>query len=416
MATPAALRTLKEIRILKEISSDRIKKIKQDRLHSDSDYNPDFRTYSKAEAQSWLGIKHPTSFARLIKTIQEKNPEITFERGENNHYLFTIKDLHLLAQELGLDGFVRSEDDECQVIAVSNLKGGVGKTTDAAHISTGLAISNNKRYRVAVIDLDPQGTASMFGVPELTDDDFTVGDLIQGNYDLDEGEIEKDFIRSCFKETHIPNLHYLPGRVSDFFFESVAEDILLNSGPDNKYDVYRVLKEKVIDQVKDDFDIIIIDTAPSLNKSFYNAIYASTSVIIPVVPELVAFDATLKYLERFEEIYAIAANAGHQGLDFIRLLVTNFDSTGSVETETVHRTYLQDLKALFKERVIPYPIKHTKAIPICANDFMTVFEMKPSEYPKARKQLTNAVQNLTDVVWEIESLCRNNWPSTSGTK
>jgi chromosome partitioning protein len=408
-----SLSTQKEIRLLKEIAQQRIKEIKQKQTTTADGCIRDFRTYSKAEAQAWLGIVHPTTFTRLLKSIEQDYPEVKFDQAQNKHYKFTINDLHFLAEVNKTEAFIRGEHDECQVIAVSSLKGGVGKTTDAIHLATGLAITNNKRYRVAVIDLDPQGTGSMFGVPDLSDEDYSVGDLLQGNYELEKGECEKQFIRSCFKQTHIPNLHYLPGRVTDFFFESVAEKMQLAMDNKTQTDIYKILKHTVIDQVSDDFDIIIIDTAPSLNKTFYNAIYAATSVIIPVVPELVAFDATLKYLERFEEIYAIAAQAGHEGYNFIRLLVTNFDNTGTVDTVTVHRTYFQDLKNLYNRRVIPYPIKHSRAIPICADNFMTVFEMKPTDYPKDRKQLMNAVQNISDVVWEVETLCRQSWPSTA---
>ncbi|MFT4928182.1 MAG: chromosome partitioning protein [Phenylobacterium sp.] len=404
-----ALTTLKEIRLLKEISQKRIKQIQQSQTRSANNNEQMVRTYSKAEAQAWLGVPHPNTLTRLIGAVQQGDEGKVFQREENGHYRFTIEDLHFFADKLEVPRFDRTASQEVQVFTTANLKGGVGKTTSAVNLATGLAVANNKRYRVGFIDLDPQGTGSIFGCPGLSDDDFTVGELLQGKYELDEGENEKEFIRSCFLPTHIPNLHYLPGRVSDFFFESYAEQLQLAAPEDQKLDVYRILHEKIIDAVKDDFDIILIDTAPSLNKAFYNAIYAATSVILPMIPEFISFDATLKYLARFEEIYAIAAKAGHPGLDYIRLLVTNFDSAGASNASTVHRTYVQDLKTLFGVRVFPYAIRHTKAIPICADFMMTVFDMKPSEYPKSRKQLLNAVENLTDVVSEIESLCLQVW-------
>ncbi len=414
--TSKAVTTLKEIRLLKEISQQRIKQIQQNQTRNADDNTQLVRSYSKAEAQSWLGIPHPNTLSRLITTVQQGDQGKTFQREDNGHYRFTIKDLHFFADKLGVAKFSRSIDQKVQIFTTANLKGGVGKTTSAVNLATGLAIANNKRYRVAFIDLDPQGTGSIFGCPTLSDDDFTVGELLQGKYELDEGEDEKTFIRSCFLDTHIPNLHYLPGRVSDFFFESYAEQLQLDNPEEQKLDVYRILQDKIIDAVKDDFDIILIDTAPSLNKAFYNAIYAATSVILPIIPEFISFDATLKYLARFEEIYAIAAKAGHPGLDFIRLLLTNFDSTGASHTSSVHRTYVQDLKALFGVRVFPYAIRHTKAIPICADYMMTVFDMKPSEYPKSRKQLVNAVENLTDVVSEIELLCHQVWTGSATLK
>ena len=410
-----AINTLRELGLFAQVSRTRLDEIKQAQiLYSDNEQR-EFRTYSKAEAQSWLGVRHGTQLTRAIQSLEKGDDQVSFEREANGHYKFTISDLHLLANSLGIEAFKRTENDKCQVICTSSLKGGAAKTTTAVSLAAGLAINNNKRYRIAVIDLDPQGTGTMFGVPNLSNNDYSVGDILQGNYELDEGESEKDFVRSCFKATQIPNLHYLPGRVTDFFFENVAEKIKLTqhdcAGDKNK--AYRMLKERVIDAVSDDYDIIILDTAPSLNTTFYNAIYASTSLLIPVIPELVALDATLKYLERLTEIYAIAADAGHDGLDFIRLLVTNFDDSGNKNHITVHRTYKSDLQTIFSNRVLSYPLKHSKAIPICADNYMTVFEMSPKEYPKARSQLLDCLSNLSDVVSEVEVLCCQAWPSIS---
>lgn len=408
-----AERTLRELGLLAKVSKNRLDEIKKEQIKLVDDGQREFRTYSKAEAQSWLGIKHGTQLSRAIQALEVGESSISFDREANGHYKFTISDLHLLADALGIEQFKRKPGDKCHVICNSNLKGGAGKTTTAVSLAAGLAINNNKRYRVAVIDLDPQGTGTMFGVPNLTDDDYSIGDILQGNYELDDGECEKDFVRSCFKKTQVPNLHYLPARVSDFFFESVAEKMKLAehdcSGDKNK--AYRILKERVINAISDDYDIVILDTAPSLNTTFYNAIYASTSLVIPVIPELVSMDATLKYLERLTEIYSIAADAGHEGLDFIRLLVTNFDDSGNKNHITVHRTYKTDLQTIFANRVLSYPIKHSKAIPICADNYMTVFEMNPKEYPKARSQLIDSLSNLSDVVGEIEVLCCQSWPS-----
>ncbi|MGP5159850.1 ParA family protein [Pseudoalteromonas prydzensis] len=415
MSEVSAEKTLLELSVLAGISRGRLNEIKAQQLKAGTNENREFRTYSKAEAQAWLNIKHTNTFTRNLKALENSDNPIQFERESNGHYKFTIQDLHKIADAMEIPRFERKDGDKCQVLALSNLKGGAGKSTASVHIATGLALNYNKRYRVAFIDLDPQGTGTMFGVPDLSDDDFSVGDIMQGNYELSAGESEKEFVKSCFKDTHIPNLHYLPGRVSDFFFESVAEQMSLASSDDHddKSRVYRILKERIIDAVSDDFDIIILDTAPSLNKTFYNAIYAATTLFIPVIPELVAFDATLKYLERLKEIYQVVAEAGHEGLDYIRLLVTNLDYSGNPQTITVHRTYFQDLKNLYSDRALSYPIKHSKAIPICADNFMTVFEMRPAEYSKSRTQLQSAVTNLSDVIDEIEALCCQAWPSTA---
>ena len=89
--------------------------------------------------------------------------------------------------------------------------------------------------------------------------------------------------------------------MDDFYFEHETATLLKDSSSYDKPSHHKLL-EKVIEPVKDQFDIILIDTAPSLNFMFYNALMASTSMLIPVHPEAVDFDANNKYLKRLGEI------------------------------------------------------------------------------------------------------------------
>ncbi|WP_440877099.1 ParA family protein [Thalassotalea sp. PLHSN55] len=416
MRDRSATKTLREISVLKTIAKKRMDEVKENRAEQSSIVSTEaeqnsstFRTYSKADAVKWLGIEYPTTFSRAFEGIKAKYPDRVFNRENNKNYAFTVSDLHFFADELDIPKFVRKENQECITIAFSNLKGGVGKTTTCVNVATGLAVSNNKRYRVGVIDLDPQGTASLFGVPNLSEDDFTVGDILQSNYELEQGDCEKQFISECFKETSIPNLKYLPAKVPDYFFESYAEQLQINDTLKNKADVYKIFKEKVIDAVKDEFDIILIDTPPSLNKTFYNAMYAADAVITPTKPEMLSFDATMKYMERFEDIYKMVAHAGHKGFYFLRMLAVDVDTSRALSKNNIGMTYFSMMKKYFRDRVISVPMKHSKAIQICADFFTTVYGMKPSEYPGSREQLTDAQNNMDDLVSEIELLCQQAW-------
>lgn len=402
---------MREIRVLTEIAKSRNDEIrKRGKAVNSSSVNVG-RTFSRSEALNWLELKHMNQLSRLISSAQKGDDKKIFQREDNGHYRFSIQDLHYFADKIGLEPFQRPENADPAVITVANLKGGNAKTTSGVNIAKALAY-DNKRYRVGYIDADPQGTGTLFGYPDLSDDDFTVGDVMQGDYDLDDGECEKSFILSCFKQSTIPNFHVLPAKVDDFFFETYAEKIQSES-PEKMKDVYRILKEKIIDAVKDDFDIIFIDTAPSLNKMLYNAIYAANGIIIPVVPEFISFDATFRFLERFEEIYYLAAEAGHSGYDFIRMLVANYDPIGSEKVKSVHRTYYGDLKKLFADRVIPEPLRHSLAIPICADSLMTPLDMRSSDYPKSKSQLDKAVENINEVALEVELLVHRCWGLTT---
>jgi chromosome partitioning protein len=416
MRTRSAIKTLREITVLKTIAKKRMAEFKENRANQnkkladhEATVSSTYRTYNKKEAINWLEIEHANTFDRAFKSIKTKFPEKKFDRELNKNYSFSLEDLHFFADEMGVKAFKRSKGQECIAIAIANLKGGVGKTTTCVNVGAGLSVSNNKRYRILVIDCDPQGTSTLFGVPNLSDDAFTVGDILQSAYELEEDETEEKFILSCIQDTNIPNLKYMPAKVTDFFFESYAEKMQIEDTLVNKEDIYKVLKTKVVDIVKEHFDIILIDTPPSLNKTFYNSMYAADAVITTLKPEMLSFDATMKYLERFDDIYRIIANAGHPGFYFNRMLITDLDNTRSSSKTNVGHEYFSMMKKYFQDRVIPVPIMHSKAIQYCATFFTTIYGMKPSEYDGPRNNLLDAQRNMDDVVGEVEHLCSMSW-------
>jgi chromosome partitioning protein len=107
------------------------------------------------------------------------------------------------------------------VYAFSNFKGGAGKTTSTVTLATGLCSEiYERKLRVGMIDLDPQATLTMYARPNLTEEDFTVGDILLDNYELDENEQFDDFVYDCFLETNVPGLKILPAKPNDRMYEA----------------------------------------------------------------------------------------------------------------------------------------------------------------------------------------------------
>ena len=139
-----------------------------------------------------------------------------------------------------------------KIFAVSNQKGGVGKSTTAINLSACLA---ELKKKVLVIDMDPQGnTTSGLGINK-NEDIYTIYDLL-----IDEGTIE-----DCVSDTQYENLWILPSN-SDL---AAAEIDLMNV--ENK----EYLLRDHIQGLKDDYDYIIIDCPPSLSLLTLNALCAA---------------------------------------------------------------------------------------------------------------------------------------------
>lgn len=153
-----------------------------------------------------------------------------------------------------------------KVIAIANQKGGVGKTTTSVNIS---AILAKKGRKVILVDGDPQGNAtSGLGVDKNAENSL---------YDILVNEVD---INETLQDTCIKNLKVCPSNVN----LAGAEVELVNLMSREQR-----LKEK-LDEVKDDYDYIIIDCPPSLGLITLNAFTAADSVLIPVQCEYYALE------------------------------------------------------------------------------------------------------------------------------
>jgi len=154
-----------------------------------------------------------------------------------------------------------------KIISFTNQKGGVGKTTTCVNLSAYLAVLGQK---VLMIDLDAQGNATSGVGIEKFKGLKTVNELISGECTFDEVVVE----------TEIEGFDVIPSTV-----DLAAADVSLVSMPQRE----KVLK-KVLDEVKNKYDFIMIDCSPSLGLLTINALTASDSVIIPMQCEFYALD------------------------------------------------------------------------------------------------------------------------------
>jgi len=364
-----------------------------------ANHRKELRNFTRAEASVYLGIDAKT----LDKYVTAA--DIDPRRHEDSQWSIDIAEMYrvrdLLPEALRKEPkFSRSEQQSAQVIVIQNQKGGVGKTVSAATVASGLATEFHQEYRVGLIDMDGQATLSMYYAPEADQEgNLSVGDLIMRNFDLDEGETFEQAVSEAFLETTIPNLRILPAAQSDRAIEGwFHEQVFSHKLPSP----YSILAE-IIDAVKDEFDIIIIDTPPSLGCATYNAYFAATSVVFPLSITENDIDATCSYFSYIPQVWALLANANHDGYDFMKILLTNHRDS-STTTELMNSLYDHFAPYLYSKE-----FKHSEAIRQASSLLSTVFDMSKSEYPKSKSTFQTAQQNGYEVTSQIQRDILNVW-------
>lgn len=219
------------------------------------------------------------------------------------------------------------------VISISNQKGGVGKTTTAVNLSASLAKAGKK---CLLIDSDPQGNAT-------TGLGFNKAEIAAGFYDFMLASVSGDVATI---KTVMPGLNIMPatkdlvGAEVEMYIEDERESLL----------------KKRLEEIKDQYDYIIIDCPPSLGFLSLNAITASNYVLVPLQCEYYALEGLSQLLDTLKAV----KKSLNPELKLIGILLTMYDSRNNLSSQVQDEVREHFNKTVF-DTVIPRNVRLSEA-------------------------------------------------------
>lgn len=352
------------------------------------------RGFSTAETAKLIGVTE--SYIRNLAT-EEEGPAP--EKGANGRRIYTLEKIHELRRYLtrGKTSYVpwRKAGEHLQVIAVTNFKGGSGKTTTATHLAQYLAL---RGYRVLAVDLDPQASMSaLFGYqPEF---DVADNQTLYGAIRYNE---ERRPLSDIIRKTYFSGLDLVPGNLELHEFEHDTPRELANAerAPD---DLFFLRVSKALESVADDYDVVVIDCPPQLGFLTMSALCASTAVLITIHPQMLDVASMNQFLAMTSQLLSVVReNGGNLHYDWMRYLVTRHEPNDGPQNQIV-----AFLRNLFGERVLtPMMVKST-AISDAGLSKQTVYEA-PRE-TMHRQTYDRAIESMNAVNAEIEKLIQVAW-------
>jgi chromosome partitioning protein len=354
------------------------------------------RHFQPSEAARLVGVKEV--YLRQVSNDIE-DLEVSTTAGGRRSY--SIEDIDKIRRHLDRVGRAdrrylphRRAGEGLQVISIMNFKGGSGKTTTAAHLAQYLGL---RGYRVLALDLDPQASLSaLFGnQPEL---DVGSNETMYGAIRYDD---ERRPVQEIIRSTYIPDLHLIPGNLELMEFEHDTPRALMKRqvGDVMFFDRLR----QVLDEVENNYDVVVIDCPPQLGYLTLSALTAATSVIVTVHPQMLDVMSMNQFLAMVAELLREVATAGgNVDFSWMRYLITRFEPADGPQNQMVGY-----LRSIFGSHVLNFPMLKTTAVSDAGLTNQTLYEVERGQF--TRSTYDRALEAMNNVNEEIETLIKKSW-------
>ncbi|MBD9653166.1 plasmid partitioning protein RepA [Ensifer sp. ENS09] len=350
------------------------------------------RKFTSTEVAQLLDVTE--AYIRQVAAKEQgPSPEIA-----NGRRLYTLEQVLELRMALAANGRKkwmnprRTGNEQCQIIAVTNFKGGSSKTSTTIHLGHYLAL---RGYRVLAVDLDPQAslTALHGNLPNF---DYRGGDTLYSAIRFE----DPIPTRSIIHETHIAGFDVICAGLELTEFETAVALEMRRVGGTG----FLLRVSQALEQVVDDYDFILMDSAPSLNFLTLSSLTAATGVVIPVPAHMLDVDSTAKFLELAASYMQILDEVGTSAQwDFAKFLVTKFEPNDHPQANMSAL-----MRQVFGEDLLLNSVIKSTAVADALTWKQSLYEVQRARF-SAPKTYDRAIESINAANSELEALFWKAW-------
>jgi len=356
------------------------------------------RSFSSGEVAKIVGVSD--GYLRQL-SLDGLGPKPAIGHGGRRSYtLAQINELRAYLGEArprdGLEFWPRRRDGEkLQILTVVNFKGGSAKTTTSLYLAQYLALAG---FRVLAIDLDPQASLSaMFGYqPEF---DIGENETVYGAIRYDD---RRRHLRDVVRPTYFNGVGLIPGNLELMEFEHHTPRAMIERR-DRGHDLFFRRLASAIDEVADEYDVVVIDCPPQLGYLTMGALNAATAMLVTIHPQMVDVASMSQFLLMTSDLMSVIEEAGGQlDHDFIRYVVTRHDPNDVPEAQVVAL-----LRNLFGTDVAQATVWKSTAIANAGLTKQSLYELDRGSV--GRGAYERALESVDAVNAEITQLIKKVW-------
>lgn len=317
------------------------------------------------------------------------------EQPDSKRRSWTLAETRQWVRSIKAKNLRNLETTSAVTICVAHFKGGVGKSSMVASLAQGLSLRAGAR--VLIVDCDPQASVSTLFVPEReVEDDQTILSLFAGL---------SDNLVSAIQKTYWDGVDIIAADPSLFSAEFILPTRQINH-PELEF--WKVL-DNGLEEIRNsgEYDVILLDTPPSLSFLTLNALYASNGVLMPLPPNNLDFNSSILFWQLFTETYEKFAKlrGDEKKFHFIDIVPSKVDKADTISVAV--QTWIDQAYA---PRVVPHSIPKTSIAALASASFGSVYDMNSSSaqaktLARARDaydQLVDYVDNQIAGIWEYQ--------------